>query len=134
MKQINQKKVKEFWDYCDDFKIAFADSIEVTEYTHTAERNHLFKIIQVDSNINVLDIGGGPGRWTIEFAKRCAKVVAVDYSKKMLKCLDTSLASQDLRNVELILTSAQNFRYPEKFDIMIVGTENIRNFFSQISF
>src|ERR1051325_5735313 len=54
-------------------------------YRHRAECIAVNSLLSTPSPTwRVLDIGCGPGRWTLPFAQCCASVVAVDFSENML--------------------------------------------------
>jgi ubiquinone/menaquinone biosynthesis C-methylase UbiE len=54
-------------------------------YRDRAERIAVNALLpKPDSNWRVLDLGCGPGRWTVPFARTCREVVAVDFSRAML--------------------------------------------------
>jgi Methylase involved in ubiquinone/menaquinone biosynthesis len=50
-------------------------------------------------NSNVLDIGCGPGRFAIEFAKQSTNVIGLDISDKMLDYAQKNAAATNLTNV-----------------------------------
>lgn len=56
------------------------------------------QMLQKDST--VLDIGCGPGKFVLEFAKTAKNVVGVDLSPKMLHCAAENVAAQGLNNTE----------------------------------
>jgi SAM-dependent methyltransferase len=54
-------------------------------YRHRAERKAVASLLpQPGSDWRVLDVGCGPGRWTVPLAQTCREVVAVDFSESML--------------------------------------------------
>lgn len=72
---------------------------------------------------NVLDIGCGPGRFAIEFAKRSAEVTGLDISNKMLdyaqKNAETSnLTNISFRNLNWDETSLDDYGWKKKFDLV----------------
>jgi ubiquinone/menaquinone biosynthesis C-methylase UbiE len=69
-------------------------------YRHRAECIAVGSLLPSPSpNWRVLDVGCGPGRWTVPFAKSCAEVVAVDFSENMLaharkRCEEAGVANK----------------------------------------
>lgn len=71
---------------------------------------------------NVLDIGCGPGKYSMEFAKIAESVMGVDISPKMLEYAEKNIKSQGLNNVSFKLLPWQNLNIEElgwnkKFDL-----------------
>lgn len=54
-------------------------------YRDRAERLAVYALLpRIEPHWRALDLGCGPGRWTVPLAKSCAAVVAVDFSEQML--------------------------------------------------
>lgn len=54
-------------------------------YRDRAEKITVHEILpEIQPSWRVLDLGCGPGRWTVPMAKQCAQVVALDFSEQML--------------------------------------------------
>lgn len=70
----------------------------------------------------ILDIGCGPGKYSMEFAKIAESVIGVDISPKMLEYAEKNIKSQGLNNVSFKLIPWQNLNIEElgwnkKFDL-----------------
>jgi len=78
---------------------------------------------QVTKKDTVIDIGCGTGGLTLEFARRAAKVYAVDKNPEALKLTRLNLEKHGLEDkVELIDGFApQIFKTISKFDILMIG-------------
>jgi len=50
----------------------------------------------------VVEFGAGTGQFTVEVARRCGRVVAVDVSRPMLAALEAKVAELGLANVEIV--------------------------------
>jgi ubiquinone/menaquinone biosynthesis C-methylase UbiE/acyl carrier protein len=113
---------RRFWDeVAPDYTTAFSDVPEVARYIEKTECRHVFRIAKVDPSMAILDLGCGFGRWTVEFAKRCQKVVAVDFSANMVERARQSSQEHGLQNVEFHVTPIQEFRTHEKLDIVMLS-------------
>ncbi|MGH7832251.1 MAG: AMP-binding protein [Candidatus Binatia bacterium] len=111
-----------FWDeVAPDYTTAFSDVPEIARYVEKTERRHVFNVVKVDPSMAILDLGCGFGRWAVEFAKRCRRVVAVDFSPNMVERAHQSSREHGLHNVEFHVTPIQEFRTPEKFDIVMLS-------------
>lgn len=129
--KIDYGKVKEFWEAKAEAKEARDPLVATTfctrfpdgyaEYRNETEKRHIFKKIRVGRNDLVLDLGCGVGGWAIEFAKKCAHVVAVDFSPKLLDLAKETAEAQHILNIEFICSSAINFSYPVQFDLIFLG-------------
>jgi len=68
-----------------------------TEYTlYSAQRHILFA-----GSSRVLEIGAGTGIFTLDIARNCMEVVAVDISANMLKFLDKKAAEEGVKNIHI---------------------------------
>lgn len=111
-----------FWDkIAPDYTTAFSDIPEIARYVEKTERRHMFRVVNINPNMEILDLGCGFGRWTVEFAKRCRKVVAVDFSANMVERARQSSREHGLQNIEFQVSPIREFRYPEKFDIVMLS-------------
>jgi len=126
---LNYQETKKFWDArakkYGELKLEsitlLEDFPELIEYKDNAEKQHLLRLMSLQPHWTVLDMGCGIGRWSFVFAKRCKKVVAVDYSGELLKIAQAEAKSRMLKNIEFIESSALDFSYPEQFDLILVA-------------
>jgi 2-polyprenyl-3-methyl-5-hydroxy-6-metoxy-1,4-benzoquinol methylase len=88
---------KQEWERFDDAlcKIEFASTLHLIE-KYFPERG------------SVCDIGGGPGRYTIELAKRGYQVTLFDISEEEVKLARTQLEQLKLRAQQIIIGDARN--------------------------
>jgi len=56
-----------------------------SSYRNSAETAYIFRDFKINCYDLILEVGSGTGRFTVEFAKRGAEVVALDYSVDSLK-------------------------------------------------
>jgi ubiquinone/menaquinone biosynthesis C-methylase UbiE len=79
----------------------------------------------------VLDLGCGPGRFTLQIAARAKRVVGVDISTTALQLANARRRRSKLRNVRFRLAKASKLPYPSKrFDVVYSrrgpGTDSLR--------
>lgn len=82
------------------------------------ETGFLEELFQLPPGSQILDVGCGPGRHAIEFAKRGYRVTGLDHSPKMLK-IAKELAKKEKVEISLILEDARKMSFAEEFDAAI---------------
>lgn len=63
----------------------------------------------------VLEIGAGTGIFTLDIARRCREVTAVDISGGMLKILEGKAAREGIRNIRALTGNAETMEFPGMF-------------------
>ncbi|MBN2497223.1 MAG: polysaccharide deacetylase family protein [Deltaproteobacteria bacterium] len=66
----------------------------------------------------VLELGAGTGRFTLEIASRCERVLALDLSPAMLAVLEAKAAERGLGNIDCRVGDAHDFRPDAGFDMV----------------
>jgi ubiquinone/menaquinone biosynthesis C-methylase UbiE len=130
MEALNIKQYERFRVYNDDVpKQAERAYNEIAEWYSARKRgSYEFKILlsailNLLKNIHgksLIDIGCGPGVYSVEFAKRGANVIGIDISGKML---DKARNNAKKTNMELMLQKADAHFLPfmdESFDIAVL--------------
>lgn len=82
-------------------------------------------IIDFDSNMKVLDIGCGPGEYTMAIAEKVESVTGVDFSPEMIKRAKTDAEKKGIKNVTFLERDWMNCDLNEfegKYDIVIAHT------------
>ena len=75
---------------------------------------------EVSENDIVLECACGTGMLTEAIAKKCRKVIATDFSQKMLEKAGKNC--RDLDNIEFSFGNILNIEYPnESFDVVVAG-------------
>lgn len=129
-KELNLKKSEEFWD------------LRAEEFNQSTETEPLIEMFikegVIDSNSEVLDLGCGPGKYSLEFASIARNVTAVDISSNMLNCAKKNAEQKGLKNIDFYKASWQEtdlnkFKWHKKFDLsfasMTPGIINPEDFF-----
>lgn len=75
---------------------------------------------------NVLDIGCGPGKYAVEFAKRSKAVTGIDVSSKMIECARENAIVEGLSNTEFIAADWEeldiiSLGWDKKFDLVVAA-------------
>jgi len=80
----------------------------------------LIKRAGLKTGMSVLDVGCGPGRLTIPFARyvgSTGKVIALDIQEKMLQKLEKRIKDNNLTNIETILGGAGEGKIQGEYSI-----------------
>jgi amino acid adenylation domain-containing protein len=113
---------RKFWDrIAPEYTTAFSDIPEVAEYVGQTESDHMFRVLKADPELEVLDLGCGFGRWAVEFGKRCHRVVAVDFSPKMIERAHDFSRARGLTNIQHHVSPIQDFSSSDRFDIVLLS-------------
>lgn len=113
---------RKFWDgIAPDYTTAFSNNPEVAEHITRTESDHMFRVLKTHLEMEVLDLGCGFGRWAVEFGKQCRRVVAVDFSPKMIERAHDLARTRGLANIELHVSAIQEFSSSDRFDIVLLS-------------
>lgn len=128
MKQPEGKiKIKKYWIQTPElFAEKYTNStINLLSPANAFLYSRRKKVIQLAGNLRgkkVLDIGCGSGIFMIDFVKRGASVVGIDYSQKMLDLAKKQLEEHKVNYLKYKLIKAEATHLPfekEKFDIVL---------------
>jgi SAM-dependent methyltransferase len=79
------------------------------------DAGHAVRLLGVDPGAEILDLGCGPGRHSVELAKRGFRVTGVDRTARYLDKARTYASDQGVK-VEFVLDDMRTFRRPAAFD------------------
>ncbi|MFA5176190.1 MAG: methyltransferase domain-containing protein [Candidatus Nanoarchaeia archaeon] len=82
------------------------------------EEKHIKNFIPNIKNKEVLDFGCGTGRWAIRFAKKGAKVTAIDLTPAMIN-LAKKKAKKSRLNIDFSIQDLTKYYPKKKFDLII---------------
>ncbi len=74
----------------------------------------------VGSNLKIIDIGGGPGRYSIYLSQKGHHVTLVDLSARNIEEAKTKTAEQGIVLDAAIIADILNFTSPDKFDCVLL--------------
>ncbi|MFA9390296.1 MAG: class I SAM-dependent methyltransferase [Prolixibacteraceae bacterium] len=102
----------------------YAKNYDNEPYTKGTLQEVDFLETEVDFNkhINILDIGCGTGRHSIELAKRGYQVTGIDLSANMLNRAKEK-AREAKVDVQFFQSDARNFHFDEKFEMVLMLCE-----------
>ncbi len=102
------------------------------------DQDLLIPLLNPRKNDVILEIGCGTGRFTTEIAKKCKKIIGIDFSEKMVELARKK--SKKLKNVQYRLADVRTglqFFESQSFDkivcpLIINHIPNIDTFFAEI--
>lgn len=96
------------------------------QFVRIPEKELLLKSFNenLHKDYNVLEIGAGTGRFTVEIAKKVSAITALDISSKMLDELKSKKSSLKLENINIINDDFLNHHFDIQYDA-IVGFSSI---------
>jgi 2-polyprenyl-3-methyl-5-hydroxy-6-metoxy-1,4-benzoquinol methylase len=69
---------------------------------------------------DVLEVGPGTGRYTVEFARRVARLTAVEHSREMIAQLNSHLQRQCISNCTVIESEFVQCPLPQTYDVVAI--------------
>ena len=79
------------------------------------------KQIDVLSDKEILDFGGGTGLLTLALAKQAKSVTLVDISEKMLEQARLKAEQQDIKNIQFLEQDLRKNPLEQEFDLIVVS-------------
>jgi SAM-dependent methyltransferase len=79
------------------------------------EVDFLIELMNLQPNTRILDIGCGPGRHSLELARRGVKSIGVDISSEFIKYAN-QIATNDKLNAEFLVADARELTFNQEFD------------------
>lgn len=77
------------------------------------------KIVGECNDVEILDVGCGPGIYTLYFAKNGARVTAIDISPNMVELAKRNLSNQGIKGVNLITDNFLQHEFGDTFDFSL---------------
>jgi len=130
--QLDDSKTQQFWEErakgIGTYESALC-SVVVTDdpvwanYRHKVGIEHLFRMVKCNQSMTVLDLGCGIGRFSIEFAKRCKSVLAIDYSPTFIEYAKKAARDAGISNITFLCQPITEYSYLRNlhFDIIHLG-------------
>lgn len=124
---MDLEKTKEFWNkaaensYLSDKENVgmLTEGNEVNAiYRSNEEERHFLELVDLNSNVNVLEVGCGGGRWCFFLADKVNSVVGLDFSKKMIEIAEKGKARFKINNIEFFETDLLCYDSDKKFDLV----------------
>jgi putative AdoMet-dependent methyltransferase len=86
-------------DHADPKRAKEYDSKMSKFRNYEQEAKRIVNLLNINTRMLILDIGAGTGALTIEMAKHCKEITAIDVSKPMLQILQQKATALNLTNV-----------------------------------
>lgn len=108
------------WHDDDEFWEAFAPFMFGERMWDNApnEVERIIKLVEAEEGTTILDLACGPGRHSLEFARRGYRVTAVDRTATFLAMARQRAEAEDL-DIEFVQEDMRHFYRPETFDIAL---------------
>jgi SAM-dependent methyltransferase len=75
----------------------------------------------IDASTRVLDVGSGPGTYTLPLAEAAGRVTALDTSARMLEVLQQEAAERQLNNIEVKLANWHDISGQKEYDLVLAA-------------
>jgi len=126
---LDYKKIKDFWDsrannYNENNYSAtnLENEKKLQELKIICEKEKISSYIKSISFKNVLDFGTGLGYWSRFFSNYCERILAVDFSEKMIdQAREITLKKNSNNNIEYVVGNVLDFSTNEKFDLIFIS-------------
>ncbi len=76
--------------------------------------NVLNNIVRLEESAEILDVGCGPGKWSIIFARRYRSVTAIDISSRMILLAKENAEKENLANIIFHVMNASKLNLPDR--------------------
>lgn len=73
----------------------------------------LNEIVKLEESAKILDVGCGPGKWSILFAKNFSSVKAIDISENMIHLAKENAEKENLQNIDFQVMNVSNLEVPD---------------------
>lgn len=125
---MGKEELEEYWNHVALEAEDFGKTLRVHKWKRAARnwladyadrRAHDFvsgivdEIIRIKRSARVLDVGCGPGKWTILFAKRCSSTTAIDISPNMIVLAKENAKRHNLKNIDFHIMNAATLSLPD---------------------
>lgn len=100
------------------------------------ETKEILRLLNLQPDQTVLELGAGTGEFTIVAAEHCSKVLAVDLSLGMLKIAEMKANSKGLKNIEFIQGGFLTYEHNrEPLDVVVsqLSLHYVPDFWKQIA-
>ena len=108
------------WHEQDEFWEAFGPTLFSERHWSTApvEVDGIISLLRLQPGMSIVDLCCGPGRHSLEFARRGFQVTAVDRTRRYLDRASAQAANEGLQ-IEFIQEDMRNFCRPNTFDAVL---------------
>ena len=95
------------------------ESVLRSHRTRTVENSAAYLIPHLNQNVDLLDIGSGPGTITADFAERVARVTAVEQTDVAVGITRAEIERRGVENVDLVVDDVHHLSFEDNaFDVV----------------
>ena len=80
-----------------------------------SEVDHILALASAHTGASILDLCCGPGRHSLELARRGLKVTGVDRTKRYIESAQAKASEKGLRSADFFVADMRTYRQPEVF-------------------
>jgi len=127
---IDYERIRSFYDQhradqVDDpefLRGTIEGSLGVARFRNRAEARHLARVLELPRGSEVLDLGGGTGRWSVFFAERGARVTLVELAASLAAGAARNAARREL-DIRCLVGSILDppLEPGQRFDVIHIG-------------
>lgn len=118
--KIDFQNIIEFSE--DKLKIAYGRMRKKTQkwsIGHINECNYILGKLNIDTPIDIIDLGCGIGRHSIELAKRGHHITAIDFAKQNITYAQKTRNKAKVKNIRFYNSDIRKFKTRKKYDLVL---------------
>jgi len=125
---LKEDEVEEYWDSI-ALESNLGASLRLEKWRKTARNwladyadkrakdfilNAVGEVVKLSQSAKVLDVGCGPGKWSMMFARKVSSVMAIDISPNMIFLARENAKRENLRNINFRTMNVTNLDFPSE--------------------
>lgn len=131
---LEESKLEKYWDYVALEAEDFEKMLRLEKWRNVA-RNWLAdyadkraydfvlkvidEVVKLDKSAEILDVGCGPGKWSVLFAKKFDSTTAIDVSPNMILLARENAGKHNLGNISFHVMDVSKLNFPdEAYDLV----------------
>lgn len=115
----------------ENLKIAYGRMRKKTQQWtkgHAKECNYILEKLNINKPINIIDIGCGIGRHSIELAKKGHFITAIDFTKQNISYAKKVRKKSNIKNIRFYCSDIRKFKTTKKYDLALCLYDVIGSF------
>lgn len=120
----------------DDFKKVEKYESEMSFRDFKTESKRIAMRMGLNREHSIIEIGTGPGNFSVEISKMCKKVYAIDISKVMLNYASAKAKKENVSNIEFINSGFLNYEHKDELvDAVVtdITLHHLPDFWKQVA-
>jgi len=126
---MNREKIRQFWSnravMTDvprlDSQVNFEKDAETADFRIKAETAVIDSELPLNANDILVDLGAGNGRFSLLFAAKVRKVVAIEYISEFVAAISEQTVKRGFKNIEVINSPAEDFCRNDFADVVFIS-------------